>query len=65
MKVQVLVLLCIIEIVVSMFSSTNDNREKTCELKKVLGMVGYVCSNLGLREIPVHLNPDLGVSILF
>lgn len=35
---------------------------KTCTMERVYKMVGYVCSNLNLKEIPQHLRSSLEVS---
>lgn len=40
------------------------NVPKTCTMERVYKMVGYVCSNLNLKEIPQNLRSGLEVSIL-
>lgn len=38
------------------------NMPKSCTMERVYKMVGYVCSNLNLKEIPQHLRSGLEVS---
>lgn len=38
------------------------NAPTTCTMERVYKMLGYVCTNLNLKEIPQHLRSSLEVS---
>lgn len=52
------------EAVTSLGFITHDegNVQKACTMERAYKMVGYVCSNLNLKEIPQHLRSGLEVS---
>lgn len=67
MKIYVLLIYlvhCVTGEAVTSLGLINDETkvQKSCTVERVYKMVGYVCSNLNLKEIPQHLRSGLEVS---